>query len=100
VFISQNGMVQRTDAGGISLMGRSTQGVRVMNLKDGDRVSAVALVVESTSTNGDADGGSPEPPEGNGEEAPPELAEAEQLAEAEPAPSKPRGSRRPGKPRG
>jgi DNA gyrase subunit A len=47
LFISQNGMVQRTSVGGISQMGRSTQGVRVMNIKDDDRVSAVALVVES-----------------------------------------------------
>jgi DNA gyrase subunit A len=47
LFISQNGMVQRTNAGGISQMGRATQGVRVMNLKDDDAVSAVALVVES-----------------------------------------------------
>jgi DNA gyrase subunit A len=46
LFISENGMVQRTPAGGISQMGRATQGVRVMNLRD-DRVSAVALVVES-----------------------------------------------------
>jgi len=47
LFISQNGMVQRTSVGGISQMGRSTQGVKVMNIKDDDRVSAVALVVES-----------------------------------------------------
>jgi DNA gyrase subunit A len=47
LFISQNGMVQRTQAGGISQMGRPTQGVKVMNIKDDDRVSAVALVVES-----------------------------------------------------
>jgi DNA gyrase subunit A len=47
LFISQNGMVQRTRAGGISKMGRATQGVRVMNIKEDDRVSAVALVVES-----------------------------------------------------
>jgi DNA gyrase subunit A len=47
LFISQNGMVQRTGVGGISRMGRPTQGVRVMNLKSDDRVSAVALVVES-----------------------------------------------------
>jgi DNA gyrase subunit A len=40
-------MVQRTSVGGISQMGRSTQGVKVMNIKDDDRVSAVALVVES-----------------------------------------------------
>ena len=49
LFISQNGMVQRTKAGGISQMGRATQGVRVMNMKDDDRVSAVALVVESAA---------------------------------------------------
>ena len=52
IFISQNGMVQRTGALGISQMGRATQGVRVMNLKPGDRVSAVALVVESANGNG------------------------------------------------
>jgi DNA gyrase subunit A len=42
-------MVQRTSVNGISQMGRSTQGVKVMNIKDDDRVSAVALVVESES---------------------------------------------------
>jgi DNA gyrase subunit A len=47
LFISQNGMVQRTGVGGISQMGRSTQGVKVMNIKDDDRVSAVALAAES-----------------------------------------------------
>ena len=49
LFISQNGMVQRTRAGGISQMGRPTQGVRVMNMKDDDCVSAVALVVDDDS---------------------------------------------------
>ncbi|HEY6636522.1 MAG TPA: DNA gyrase subunit A [Solirubrobacterales bacterium] len=52
IFISQNGMVQRNAVEGISRMGRATQGVRVMNLKQGDRVSAVALVVESENGNG------------------------------------------------
>jgi DNA gyrase subunit A len=52
IFISQNGMVQRNAIDGISRMGRATQGVRVMNLKKGDRVSAVALVVESENGNG------------------------------------------------
>jgi DNA gyrase subunit A len=49
VFISQNGMVQRTGVSGISQMGRATQGVKVMNMKEDDRVSAVALVVESNA---------------------------------------------------
>jgi DNA gyrase subunit A len=59
LFISQNGMVQRTSVGGISQMGRSTQGVKVMNIKDDDSVSAVALVVESDSGEGDVAAGPP-----------------------------------------
>jgi DNA gyrase subunit A len=47
VFISVGGMVQRTSAAGISQQGRSATGVRVMNLKDDDVVSAVALVVDA-----------------------------------------------------
>ena len=47
VFISQDGMVQRTGVRGISQQGRAATGVRVMNVRDEDRVSAVALVVES-----------------------------------------------------
>jgi DNA gyrase subunit A len=47
VFISQNGMVQRTSVRGINRYGRSSQGVRVMNIREDDQVSAVALVVES-----------------------------------------------------
>src|ERR671926_1301739 len=49
VFISQNGMVQRTGAKGISQQGRPAQGVRVMNLRDDDTVSAVALVAEAST---------------------------------------------------
>ena len=56
LFISQNGMVQRVGVQDISRMGRATQGVRVMNLRDDDRVSAVAPVVESSV---DLDEGAP-----------------------------------------
>ena len=49
VFISQNGMVQRTGVRGISRYGRASQGVKLMNLRDDDRVSAVALVVEDSA---------------------------------------------------
>jgi DNA gyrase subunit A len=47
VFISQNGMVQRTGVRGINRYGRTSQGVKLMNLREGDVVSAVALVIES-----------------------------------------------------
>ncbi|RKQ92434.1 DNA gyrase subunit A [Solirubrobacter pauli] len=50
VFISQNGMVQRTSVRGINRYGRASQGVKVMNLREGDAVSAIALVVESESS--------------------------------------------------
>jgi DNA gyrase subunit A len=53
VFISVGGMVQRTAAGGISQQGRSATGVRVMNLKEDDVVSAIALVVDDAVEPGD-----------------------------------------------
>ncbi|PTL59222.1 DNA gyrase subunit A [Paraconexibacter algicola] len=61
VFISEGGMVQRTGVKGISQQGRAATGVRVMNPKDDDRVSAVALVVEG---NGAQEDGALEPIEG------------------------------------
>jgi DNA gyrase subunit A len=52
VFISQNGLIQRTGVKGISQQGRSATGVRLMNPRDGDQVSAVALIVESEDEEG------------------------------------------------
>jgi DNA gyrase subunit A len=49
LFMSQGGMVQRTSAGEISQYKRASQGVRVMNIKDDDEVSAVAPVMEGSS---------------------------------------------------
>ncbi|HSZ13035.1 MAG TPA: DNA gyrase C-terminal beta-propeller domain-containing protein, partial [Solirubrobacteraceae bacterium] len=57
VFISVGGMVQRTAVAGISQQGRSATGVRVMNLKDDDVVSAVALVIDA------GEDGAPDPPD-------------------------------------
>jgi DNA gyrase subunit A len=53
VFISREGMVQRTAVSGINRYGRSAQGVKTMNVRDGDIVSAVAMVVEDAE--GDAE---------------------------------------------
>jgi DNA gyrase subunit A len=52
VFISQNGMVQRTAVKGISRYGRASQGVKLMNLREDDLVSAVALVMETNAEAG------------------------------------------------
>jgi DNA gyrase subunit A len=82
IFISQSGMVQRNAVGGISRMGRPTQGVRLMNLKKGDRVSAVALVVESTETDGNGAAATAVPVE---DDAPTAETVAEEAAAAEAA---------------
>jgi DNA gyrase subunit A len=47
LFISRMGMVQRISVRGINRYGRGSQGVRLMNLREEDVVSAVALVVEA-----------------------------------------------------
>ena len=50
MFITANGMLVRISAGDIRTIGRNTKGVRVVNLKDGDRLIAAAKVegVEDT----------------------------------------------------
>jgi DNA gyrase subunit A len=47
VIVSTQGQVIRLALNGISLIGRATQGVRIMRLKDGDKVASVAVVGES-----------------------------------------------------
>jgi len=79
IATSVKGMVIRMPVAGISLQGRATMGVRVMRLKEGDRLAAVTRlvgkleeerVVEAGRTltscpapNGDVDNGSREPDE-------------------------------------
>jgi DNA gyrase subunit A len=78
VFISQGGMVQRTGVRGIRETGRSAQGVRVMNIRDDDAVSAVALVVESEAEEAVAEAGAGAGPHeigGSGEDPSVLLAE-------------------------
>src|SRR4051794_22829929 len=87
VFISQTGMVQRTGVKGISKQGRPAQGVRLMNLREDDMVSAVALVMEEaadTVAQVDAElvepaepAESPDPPEASGDGAGPDDTAAE-----------------------
>jgi DNA gyrase subunit A len=56
LLITQKGMVQRTPVSDVSQMGRPTEGVRVMNVKEGDCISAVALVVSDDSPESTQDG--------------------------------------------
>jgi DNA gyrase subunit A len=51
MLISQQGKITRLDAGTIRESGRSAQGVRLINLEEGDQVAAVCLV---NAENGDS----------------------------------------------
>jgi DNA gyrase subunit A len=58
MIVSNFGTTIRIDADSVSRQGRAAQGVRVMNLRSGDSVSAIAKVVSSRSA--DADGATDE----------------------------------------
>src|SRR5215203_3938079 len=58
MIVSNFGTTIRIDADSVSRQGRAAQGVRVMNLRSGDSVSAIAKVIASRST--DADGATDE----------------------------------------
>ena len=53
MLISTGGTVIKMPVDDIRRMGRSTQGVIVMRLREGEQVSALAPVVESDDQNGD-----------------------------------------------
>ena len=46
MMISNKGMFLRMDAKDISVMGRNTQGVKLMNLKSGENLSGIAVLAE------------------------------------------------------
>jgi DNA gyrase subunit A len=86
MMITPQGMVNRTRVEEIRVVGRNTQGVRIMNLNDGDKIASVAKVakedVESTALKPEEAGGTTEemPPAGDAPadtepEAPPEPGE-------------------------
>src|ERR687898_776404 len=58
MIVSNFGTTIRMDADSVSRQGRAAQGVRVMNLRSGDSVSAIAKVISSHSA--DADGATDE----------------------------------------
>jgi DNA gyrase subunit A len=53
LLMSQLGLVIRIETGTIRRTGRSTEGVRLMDMGDDDQVSAVAAVVEPSAASGD-----------------------------------------------
>ena len=65
MMITRHGVIIRVPVDGIRVIGRNTQGVRVMNLDDGDTLVDVARVVkeDETGTEGAADEAEPSPAE-------------------------------------
>jgi DNA gyrase subunit A len=55
MLISQQGMILRMKAGDIRTIGRATQGVRLIEMEEGDNVVSVAKLAEKED----------EPPEGS-----------------------------------
>ena len=45
IVTTKNGQVVRTGLGSVRVMGRAAQGVRIVNLNDGDKISDVIKVV-------------------------------------------------------
>ena len=54
MIVSQNGKMIRIESGTIRQAGRSTQGVRLVMLDEGDKVAAASVIPETEDSNGDA----------------------------------------------
>ena len=54
-IVSQNGKIIRIESSTIRQVGRSTQGVRLVSLDDGDKVAAASLIPEAETGNGQED---------------------------------------------
>jgi DNA gyrase subunit A len=64
LLISEHGIVIRSKVSSISKIGRATQGVRLMNLDEGDKVAACALLVKEedlVDEEGEEENGAEEP---------------------------------------
>jgi DNA gyrase subunit A len=60
MLISSTGTLVRTPVDEISVLGRNTQGVRLIRLADGERLTGIERI-ESLESEGDAEGADPEP---------------------------------------
>jgi DNA gyrase subunit A len=56
IIISQNGKIIRIEASTIRQAGRSTQGVRLVSLEEGDKVAAASMIPDTENGNGNGNG--------------------------------------------
>ena len=77
MIITENGIMIRTSVDEISTMGRNTQGVRVINLKNNDSIADVTRVVIDEDEPGEEeetqDGDAPEEADAHGDGAAPDV---------------------------
>jgi DNA gyrase subunit A len=66
MVITDRGIMIRTEVNQISMMGRSTQGVRIINVSEGEAVSSLARLADTSSE----DAGAEAPQDSEGAEAP------------------------------
>ena len=55
MIVSQNGKIIRIESSTIRQAGRSTQGVRLVSLDEGDKVAAASVIPETEDVNGQGD---------------------------------------------
>lgn len=77
LMVSQSGMMQRIRAKDVSVIGRNTQGVRIMRLDEGDKLVSIARIPEEVVAEEGAAPPSP-PPAAPQAEAPPSPPAAEE----------------------
>jgi len=102
MLITQNGMIVRTGVNEMRSIGRATQGVKVIGLKPGDKLVAVARVVTEDSSQTQLPLETGKPPAGPAEaekEAAPAEAQSQSKKEVKPAPAPPKGKKPPAKKR-
>ncbi|MCK5944248.1 MAG: DNA gyrase subunit A [Planctomycetes bacterium] len=59
MMITKDGQIVRTEVGGISVIGRNTQGVRCISLRDGDKLVSVARIPQE-EPEAEVDGAAPD----------------------------------------
>ena len=86
MLISNMGTLVRTTADEISVLGRNTQGVRLINLRSVENLVGVERIVEKEDDNGDATGAAPAATGAADESAPPgDIDETDATAETDEA---------------
>jgi DNA gyrase subunit A len=78
MLMSNHGMVVRTGVSGIRIIGRATQGVRAIGLKDDDVVAAVARVISSKKAEKEVDESSEKKENKESKDKPEETEENEE----------------------